>query len=140
MALKFNPSVTIYSNGPTNTSGDAALQKALDTAIAAGMRLDTRRVAKLINDGEKGISLKFEAGDNVELGMLLHKPATRAVGQRFIEQLGLEVAASTGEVKVDPLFTEASVPGVFVPGDAGQLLKQVAVAMGTGTLWLARVR
>ncbi|XP_014562223.1 hypothetical protein COCVIDRAFT_11166 [Bipolaris victoriae FI3] len=132
MALKFNPSVTIYSNGPPNPSRDTALQKAFDTALAAGVKLDTRRVQKLINDGEQGISVAFEKGDNAQLGMLLDKPATRAAGQKFIDQLGLEMAAPTGEVKVDPLFSEASVPGVFVPGDAGQLLKQVAVSMGTG--------
>lgn len=134
MALKFNPSVTIYSNGPPNPSRDTALQKAYDTALAAGVKLDTRRVQKLINDGEQGISVAFEKGDNAQLGMLLDKPATRAAGQKFIDQLGLEMAAPTGEVKVDPLFSEASVPGVFVPGDAGQLLKQVAVSMGTGML------
>lgn len=132
MAVQFSPSVTIFSNGPANPTGDTALQTALDTALASGMKLDTRLVDKLVNNGEEGITIVFKDGSSEKLGFLLHKPPTKATGQKFIEQLGLEVAAPSGEVKVDPLFTESSVPGCFVPGDAGQMLKQVAVAMGTG--------
>jgi hypothetical protein len=34
---------------------------------------------------------------------------------------------------VNPLFYESSLLGCFVVSDGGQILKQVAISMGTGT-------
>lgn len=135
MGLKFNPDLTIFSNGPV--SQDAAVQNALRTALASGAKLDERKVKKLINNGpgpEKGISVGFEDGSSVRLGMLLHRPPTRNRAQKLIEQLGLKTREGSGEVEIDPVFGETSVKGCFSAGDTAELVKQVAVSMGAGEL------
>lgn len=146
MALGFNSSVTIYSNGPV--SDDATIQKGLKMAMASKVKLDERRVQKLINNGEgpeRGITVEFENGPSVTLGMLLHRPATRNRAHHLIKQLGLKTKDGSDDVAVDPMFSQASVPGCIVAGDAMESVKQIAVAMGAGmshtrsrTQWTAR--
>ncbi|KAK2616704.1 hypothetical protein QQS21_000316 [Conoideocrella luteorostrata] len=129
MSLQFSEKVTIYSNGPVKS--DDSVQKALRAATASGVKLDERRIRRLINQGDD-IGIEFDDAEIVTLGMLLHKPPTVNRSQILIDQLGLKRMENTSEVAVNPLFCESSLPGCFVPGDGGQLLKQVAVAMGTG--------
>ncbi|KAF2143180.1 uncharacterized protein K452DRAFT_296965 [Aplosporella prunicola CBS 121167] len=134
MALPFNrDDVTIYSNGAV--SSDAAVQQALKTALASNVKLDTRPVKRLVNNGEgpeNGITVEFETGPSAKLGMLLHRPPTRNRAQNLIDQLGLKTGEGSGEVVVDPTFAESSVKGCFVAGDSSELVKQVALAMGAG--------
>lgn len=132
MALNLNPSVTIYSNGPVSDA--APVQQALKTALAAGATLDERKVKRLVNNGAgpaAGVTVEFETGPSATLGMLVHKPPTRNRAQHLIDQLGLKTAPS-GDVAVDPLFTESSVPGCIVAGDTSEVVKQVSLAMGSG--------
>ncbi|KAH7048245.1 hypothetical protein B0J12DRAFT_601353 [Macrophomina phaseolina] len=133
MALKFNPSVTIYSNGGVPDA--APVQQALQTALACGAKLDDRKIRRLVNNGEgpaRGVTIEFETGPSATLGMLLHKPPTRNHGQHLIEQLGLKTGPS-GDVAVDPMFTESSVKGCIVAGDTSEVVKQASLAMGSGT-------
>ena len=132
MALHMNPDVTIYTNGPAPSA--APVEHALQMALASGAKLDTRKIKRLVNNGkgpERGITLEFESGESVTLGLLLHKPPTRHRAQHLIDQLGLRTIPS-GEVLVDPLSAESSVPGCLVAGDSCEVIKQVAVAMGAG--------
>jgi thioredoxin reductase len=84
-----------------------------------------------MNQGDT-IGIEFDDTQIITLGMLLHKPPTINRSQNLIDQLGLAKMEQSAEVMVNPLFCESSLPGCFVAGDGGQLLKQVAVAMGTG--------
>lgn len=139
MALNLNPDVTIYSNGPV--SEDSAVQQALSIATASGAKVDTRKVTKLINNGPgpaKGITVEFEDGESVRLGMLLHRPATKNRGQHLIDQLGLKTREGSGEIVVDPVFAETSVKGCFGAGDTSDLVKQVALGMGSGMSFIYR--
>ena len=131
MSQRFTNDITIYSNGPV--SNDTAVQKALLTAYATGVKLDERPIRRLVNQGET-IGIEFEDAHNATLGMLLHKPPTINRSQTLINQLGLVKMEQSSEIQVNPLFCESSLPGCFVAGDGGQLLKQVAVAMGTGKI------
>lgn len=134
MALQLNPDVTIYLNGPP--SNDTAVAQALRIAQASGAKTDTRIVKRLVNNGpgpEKGITIEFNDGSHVKLGMLLHRPPTRNRGQKFIDQLGLKTREGSGEILVDPIFAQTSVNGCFAAGDTADLVKQVALAMGSGT-------
>ncbi|WVN90666.1 uncharacterized protein L203_105908 [Cryptococcus depauperatus CBS 7841] len=128
MSVHFSENVTIYSNGPVRS--DDSVQKALRTAMASGVKLDERPIRRLINQGDD-VGIEFDDGEIITVGMLLHKPPTVTRSQNLIDQLGLKRMENTSEVMVNPLFCESSLPGCFVPGDAGQLLKQVAIAMGT---------
>ncbi|KAK0638013.1 Thioredoxin reductase tcpT [Lasiodiplodia hormozganensis] len=132
MALHLNPKVTIYSNGPVSDA--APVQHALRVALASGATLDTRRIRRLVNNGkgpERGITLEFDDGPSVTLGLLMHKPPTRNRAQHLIDQLSLKTTPS-GDVAVDALFTESSVPGCIVAGDTSEVVKQASLALGAG--------
>ncbi|KAJ5591538.1 FAD-dependent pyridine nucleotide-disulfide oxidoreductase [Penicillium hispanicum] len=129
MSRRLSEDVTIYSNGPVSI--DANVQSALRTAYASGVKLDNRPIRRLIDQGET-IGIEFEDAKTVTLGMLLHKPPTINRSQNLIDSLGLTTMEQSAEVMVNPLFCESSLPGCFVAGDGGQLLKQVAIAMSTG--------
>lgn len=134
MSRPFNKDLTIYSNGPVAT--DDATQGALKKVMAAGVKLDERPIRRLINNGEgpaKGISIEFESGDPVTLGMLLHRPATRSRGFELIEQLGLETKPN-GDVVADPMMLQTNVPGCIVAGDTQESIKQAVVAASNGKL------
>ncbi len=66
MCRTLNPDITVYSNGPVPT--DDATQAALAKVQATGIKLDTRRIRRLVNNGvgpDKGITLEFESGPPV---------------------------------------------------------------------------
>ena len=103
--------------------------------LGSGAKLDERKVKRLINSGpgpEKGISMEFDNGGDVKLGMLLHRPPTRDRSQHLIDQLGLQTREGSGEVPIDPVFGETSVRGCFSAGDTADLVKQVPTGMGSG--------
>jgi len=135
MAFSFDERVTIFSNGPIST--EVPIQQALKTAKALGAKVDERKITRLINNGPShtdGVTVEFETGEPVTLGFLVHRPPTVNRAQDLVEQLGLETVdpAQGGHVKVNGMFNEASLPGVFAAGDTMGMLKQVAIAMAEG--------
>lgn len=131
-ALHFNPDTTMFSNGPMSTNSD--VQEAFMIAQARGAKLDTRPIERLINNGAgpgNGITIEFKDGTSIKLGMLLHRPATGNVAQHLIEQPGLAISETGGDIGIEGIFGESSVPGCFAAGDTQDLMKQVATAMGT---------
>ncbi|KAL2135471.1 hypothetical protein VTI74DRAFT_8330 [Chaetomium olivicolor] len=132
MVRPFNPDLTIYSNGPV--PGDEATQAALKKVLATGVKLDERRVQRLVNNGEgpaNGITVEFESGPPAKLGMLLHRPPTRSRAHDLITQLGLETKPN-GDVQADPMMLQSSVPGCIVAGDTQESIKQAVVAAANG--------
>lgn len=132
MALLPNRDSTIYINGPMPT--DEPTQVALQKVTATGVKLDEGPVRRLTKNGkgaENGISIEFESGPFVELGMLLHRPATRGRARDLVAQLNMETKAN-GDIVVDRMMSESSVPGCIIAGDTMNSIKQVAAACGTG--------
>jgi thioredoxin reductase len=132
MALPFNKDFTIYSNGPVPT--DEPVQVALKKVLATGIKLDQRKITRLVNNGEgpeNGISIEFESGPPVKLGMLLHRPQTQSRGQALIDQLGLETKPN-GDVVADPMMLRTNVPGCFAAGDTQESIKQALMAGSNG--------
>ncbi|KAH6603977.1 fad-dependent pyridine nucleotide-disulfide oxidoreductase [Trichoderma cornu-damae] len=132
MALPFNKDFTIYSNGPVPT--DEPTQAALKKVLASGIKLDQRKVRRLINNGEgpeNGISIEFERGPPAKLGMLLHRPPTRSRGHALIDQLELETKPN-GDVVTDQLMLRTNVPGCFAAGDTQESIKQALMAGSNG--------
>jgi thioredoxin reductase len=134
MILRFNKSnTTIYTNGPAPP--DEATQSALHKALKAGLKLDTRRITRLINNGsgpEGGLTIEFDTGPASQVGMLFHRPATRSRAQGLISQLGLEVKPN-GDVAADALTLQAAgVRGCFVAGDTCEMVKQAVIAAAHG--------
>ncbi|KAK4099511.1 FAD/NAD(P)-binding domain-containing protein [Parathielavia hyrcaniae] len=139
MAIPFNPDITIYSNG--SVPDDEPTLAALKKVMTAGIKLDERRVRRLVNNGKgpaKGITVEFESGPPAKLGMLLHRPPTRSRAYDLIEQLGLATKPS-GEVQADPMMLQSSVPGCIAAGDTQESIKQVAVAAANGVRAAAMV-
>jgi thioredoxin reductase len=135
MALNFDSRVTVFSNGPIST--EEPIQAALRTAEALGAKIDKRKITHFVNNGPShtdGITLEFETGQPVTLGFLVHRPPTVNRAQDLIEQLELETEdpAMGGNVKVNGMFNETSVHGVFAAGDTMVLIKQVTIAMAEG--------
>ncbi|OJJ45841.1 hypothetical protein ASPZODRAFT_152819 [Penicilliopsis zonata CBS 506.65] len=136
MAINFNPAVTLFTNGPLAAT-DPAVQKGVNTVLAVkGTKLDQRRIVRFVNNGpghENGISVHFEDGPAVTLGMILHRAPTRNRAQALFDQLGLNLKdLPSAEAQVDPLFGESSLPGCFVAGDTMEGIKQVAFAQASG--------
>ncbi|KAJ5674044.1 FAD-dependent pyridine nucleotide-disulfide oxidoreductase, partial [Penicillium macrosclerotiorum] len=104
---------------------------AMKSEAIVGVRLDERPIRRLINQGDT-IGIEFRDSQAVTLSMLLHKPPIINRSQALIDQLGLAKMEHSAEVMVNQLFCESSLPGCFVAGDGGQLVKQVATAMSTG--------
>ncbi|QYS99538.1 Pyr_redox_2 domain-containing protein [Trichoderma simmonsii] len=132
MVRPFNKDFTIYSNGPVPT--DEPTQMALKKVLATGIKLDQRKVRRLINNGwgpENGISIEFETGPAVKLGMLLHRPPMQPRGQDLIEQLGLETNHK-GDIVADSMMLRTSVPGCFAAGDTQESIKQALMAGSNG--------
>lgn len=138
MARPFNTDITIYSNGPVPT--DEPTQAALKKVLATGIKLDERKVRRLINNGdgpENGISVEFESGDPVRLGMLLHRPQTRGRGQALYTQLGIDTKPN-GDVDTDAMKLGTNVPGCVAAGDAQESIKQAIMAAGNGERLIER--
>ncbi|KAF2120844.1 hypothetical protein BDV96DRAFT_595252 [Lophiotrema nucula] len=136
MALKFDPRVTIYSNG--SISSAEPIQAALKAAKALGAAVDGRKIKKLINNGpshEQGVTIEFEEGDPVTLGFIVHRPPTVNRAQDLIDQLGIETVdpAQGGHIAIkNPMFNSTNVKGVFAAGDTVVMMKQVTIAMASG--------
>lgn len=136
MATAFDKRITIFSDGPV--SKDEPIQKALKVARAFGAKLDERKIVRLVNKGPShtdGVTIKFESGEPVTLGFIVHKPVTVNRAQHLIDQVGLETvdAAMGGHIKIiNPMFNDTSVRGVFAAGDTMVMMKQVAIAMAEG--------
>ncbi|KAL5395725.1 hypothetical protein PMIN06_007949 [Paraphaeosphaeria minitans] len=133
MCRTLNPDITVYSNGPVPT--DDATQAALAKVQATGIKLDTRRIRRLVNNGvgpDKGITLEFESGLPATVGTLMHKPPTRSRAQSIIAQLSLNLTPQ-GEVELtNPMMLGTNVPGCIVAGDTHEMMKQAVVAAGAG--------
>lgn len=83
---KDNNNMTIFSNGPV--PADEPTQIALEIVLAAGYKFDDRRVTRLANNGPgpaKGITLEFESGPAVTVGMLYHHPQRISRGYELID-------------------------------------------------------
>jgi hypothetical protein len=129
------PRVTIFGNGPLQLQDEAA-RRALEIAKARGAVVEERRIRRLVHlPNEEGIEVVFEDGESTRVGFLQHSPPTEVVGANLAKDLGVEVLADERDgtmLKTNAPFGETNVKGVFIAGDAGTVMKQVAMAMQQG--------
>ncbi|KAJ3042196.1 hypothetical protein HK097_002097 [Rhizophlyctis rosea] len=140
MAGQLAAGVTIYTNGDETLGGEVE-------ALLKGhghFKVDKRKIVKLemangagegagdVHKAGSEIILHFADGTSAKEGFLAHSTRTKANGP-FAEQLGLELT-ETGDYKTANFFSESNVPGVFVVGDCGQMVKAVATATSSGAL------
>lgn len=79
------------------------------------------------------MTVKFEDESEETIGFLAHAPLTRPRGP-FVEQLGLELAAPSNDIKVTPPFMQTSKRGVFSAGDNMVMVKAVANALSNASM------
>ncbi|KAL9094763.1 MAG: hypothetical protein Q9165_003034 [Trypethelium subeluteriae] len=131
------PSVTVFANGPLEL-GDGATARAMDVARVRGVRVDERRIRRLVRlEDELGIDVVFEDGSQTRVGFLVHKPDVKLVAPNLARDLGVEIVSDGkgGELlKRNEPFCETNVRGVFTAGDAGIAMKQFTVAMSQGSI------
>lgn len=118
------------------TDGDEGLDDAqLKQLDAAGIRVDTRSVARLVSQDGELAAVEFTDGDRLArrgalVAITLHQRSTLAA------QLG--AITVPGPIAVDGLVVDAfqrtSVPGLFAAGDVSAQMPQVAAAVATGSL------
>jgi hypothetical protein len=66
--------VIIFTNGPPDES--ANIQRALKTATALGVKIESRRIERLKYLSE-GLNVALDDGEELYVGFLIHKPEKR---------------------------------------------------------------
>lgn len=87
------------------------------SVIAGGVRIEERRIARLVASGESRdrlAAIEFIDGDSLERDVMFVHPAQRQV--EVVRALGVALD-DKGYVKVDEMTRETSIPGVYAAGD-----------------------
>jgi len=108
MTRAWTSDVTLFTNGlPLPDEGRAQLE-------AAGVRVVTGAVSRLVASGHRLASLSLADGTSVACNALFVHPPQHHVP--LVSTLGLDLD-DEGYVKVDPMRRETSVPGIYAGGD-----------------------
>jgi thioredoxin reductase len=97
---------------------------------AAGVRLETAKVARLIAREHRLQAIEFDNGERVPCEVLFTHPPQRQV--ELVRALGLALD-DDGYVYVDPLKRETSTPGIYASGDLTTRLHGAIFAAASGT-------
>jgi len=97
---------------------------------AAGVRLETARVVRLIGLQGRLESVELEDGARVPCEVLFAHPPQRQV--ELVRTLGVALDEN-GFVQVDPMRRETSVPGIYAAGDLTTRMQGAILAAATGT-------
>lgn len=112
------------------TNGAAVPAEALETLRAAGVRIESAPVARLVagDDGLRTVALAD--GTEVPCEILFAHPPQRQVA--LVRDLGVALD-DDGCVKTDPMKRETSVPGIFAAGDLTTRMQGAIMAASAGT-------
>ncbi len=116
--------VTVFTNGAIDVAPDARA-----TLAAAGIRLETAPIARLLSRDNTLESVALASGDTVACDVLFTQPP-----QQHVELVrSLELALDDeGYVKVEPMRRETSIPGIFASGDVTTRGQAAVLAAATG--------
>jgi thioredoxin reductase len=129
--------LTVFTDGAIDVPSEARAR--LD---AAGVRLETARVARLVARAERGgavahrdplhrlEAVELEGGAVVPCEVLFTHPPQRQVA--LIRALGVALD-DDGYVQVDPMRRETSIPGVYAAGDLTTRMQGAMFAAAAGT-------
>jgi thioredoxin reductase len=127
---------TLMLRGWTNdvvafTGGDFEVpEDARATLSAAGIRLETAPVARLVARGHALEAVELSDGTRVACDALFTHPPQRHVD--LIRRLDLALDEH-GFVKIDPTRRETSVPGIYAAGDLTTRMQAAIHAAAAGT-------
>jgi thioredoxin reductase len=117
--------VVVYTNGVVDLP-DAALE----ALRAAGVRLETQPVARLIAQGNQLEAVQLADGSTVPCDALFTHPAQQQV--ELVRDLGLALDEN-GFVQVDPMTRQTSLPGVYAAGDLATRMQGAIFAAAAAT-------
>lgn len=121
----FTKDVVVFTNGVEELP-----EPALEALRAAGIRLETQRVARIVGDGQRLVAVELADGTRVPCDALFTHPAQRQVD--LVGALGVALDED-GFVRVDPMTRETSVPGVYAAGDLATRMQSAIFAAAAGT-------
>lgn len=112
------------------TQGDFELPaEAQRRLTAAGVRLETSRIERLVAHDRSLEAIELVGGARVRCEVLFVHPPQRQI--ELVTSLGLTLD-SEGFVQVDPMSRETSVPGIFAAGDLTTRMQAAIVAASAG--------
>lgn len=118
-ARSWTREVTVFTNG-------AAIADAARAPLeAAGIRIATPPVSRLIGQGGRLEAVALDDGTTVPCGALFAHPPQRQV--EVVRQLAIEVD-DDGYVKADPVTRETSVRGIYAAGDLTSRMQGAIIA------------
>ncbi len=121
----WTPNVVVFTNAALTVPEEMCAR-----FEAAGVRLDTRPIARLIARGEKLESVQLADGSVVGCDALFAHPPQKQV--ELVRELGLTLD-SEGFVQTDPITRETSIPGIYAAGDLAWRMQAAILAAAGGT-------
>lgn len=100
--------VTVFTNG------DELATEVRASLEAAGIRIETGAIARLVGDNGRLEAIELAGGARVPCDALFTHPTQRQLP--LVVALGVALDAE-GYVQVDPMRRETSVPGIYAAGD-----------------------
>lgn len=120
--------LTLFTGGIVELPEEARAQ-----LRAAGIRLETAPVARLVSGGEPRdphlAAVELANGTAVPCDVLFAHPPQRQV--ELVRALGLALD-DDGYVRVDPMKRETSVPGIYASGDLSSRMQAAILGAATG--------
>jgi thioredoxin reductase len=112
------------------TNGEVELPEAVQSQLgAAGLRLETAPIQRLIARGDQLEAIELEGGTRVGCELLFAHPPQHQV--EVVRALAVALDAE-GFVQVDPMTRETTVPGVFAAGDLTTRMQAAIAAAASG--------
>ena len=112
------------------TGGFAIPAEARALLESAGIRLETAPVSRLVAKGNHLAAMELSNGSRVERDVLFFHPEQRQVPLVGATRVELD---EDGYVRVDPMKSETSVPGIYAAGDLTTRMQSAVFAAAAGT-------
>lgn len=120
----WTPNVVVFTNAGLSVPEDMQAQ-----FEAAGVRVETRRIARLIPRGAGLEGIELADGSVVGCDALFAHPPQHQV--ELVRALGLGLD-SEGFVQADPMTRETSIPGIYAAGDLTWRMQAAIFAAAAG--------
>jgi thioredoxin reductase len=105
-------------------------EQSAELLLAAGIRLETAGIARLVVRGRDLAGVELAGGDTVPCDVLFTHPAQSQLG--LVRSLGVALD-DNGFVRVDPMQRETSIPGVYAAGDLTTRMQGAIHAAAAGS-------
>lgn len=116
--------VMVFTNGAFEVP-----EATLEEFRAASVKLETRRITRLVQQEGALEALELEDGTRVSREILFTHPPQRQV--ELVSALGLKLDGD-GFVEVDPMTRQTSIPGIYAGGDLTTRMQGASFASAQG--------